>query len=63
VLAHQEKRCYYSAVGLALRAAVANVSGVQRGAALVGEAPHPSLSLRAAPSGVLRLGASYSGKS
>jgi len=34
---------YYSAVGLALRAAVAKVSGVQRGqtAALVGDAPHP----------------------
>jgi hypothetical protein len=30
-LTHQERRCYYSAVGLALLAAVANVSGVQRG--------------------------------
>jgi hypothetical protein len=31
VLAHKEGRCYYSAVGLALRAAIVEVSGVLRG--------------------------------
>jgi hypothetical protein len=40
VLTHQEKRRYYLAFSLALRAAVVNDSGVQRGptAALVGVA-------------------------
>jgi len=54
VLAHPEGPsetglCYYSASGLALRAAIDGVSGVRRGqmSALVGASPHPSLMLRA----------------